>query len=167
MAAERAREFAQPPAYLLAAAAGGDFRSGAQPHNAPDYASANYHGIARDLYAMAGIAPSDVGSVQCYENFTGAVAMSLAEHGFFAPDEANDFLRLPHLVAPDGQLPLNTSGGNLAECYLQGFELVVEAARQVQGRSTSPARRRDVSLVIGGPMVTPGSSLLLGSEDAL
>ena len=167
VAAERAREFAQPPAYLLAAAAGGDFRSGAQPHNAPDYASANYHGIARDLYAMAGIAPSDVGSVQCYENFTGAVAMSLAEHGFFAPDEANDFLRLPHLVAPDGQLPLNTSGGNLAECYLQGFELVVEAARQVQGRSTSPARRRDVSLVIGGPMVTPGSSLLLGSEDAL
>jgi acetyl-CoA acetyltransferase len=167
VAAERAREFAQPPAYLLAAAAGGDFRSGAQPHNAPDYASANYHGIARDLYAMAGIAPSDVGSVQCYENFTGAVAMSLAEHGFFAPDEANEFLRLPHLVAPDGRLPLNTSGGNLAECYLQGFELVVEAVRQVQGRSTSPARRRDVSLVIGGPMVTPGSSLLLGSEDAL
>ncbi len=167
VAAERARDFAQPPAYLLAAAAGGDHRSGAQPHNAPVYASANYGGIARDLYAMAGIVPADVGSVQAYENFTGAVVMALAEHGFFEPEAANDFVTLDNLIAPDGRLPFNTSGGNLAECYMQGMELVVEAVRQVRGQSTSPARRRDVSLVIGGPMVTPASSLLLGSEAAL
>ena len=54
VAAERARDFAQPPAYLLGAAGGGEHRSAAQPHNAPAYASANYRGIARDLYAMAG-----------------------------------------------------------------------------------------------------------------
>ena len=165
--AERARDFAQPPAYLLGAAAGGGHRSAAQPHNAPAYASANYRGIAQDLYAMAGLSPADVGSVQCYENFTGAVIMSLAEHGFFAPEEANEFLRVENLIAPDGRLPFNTSGGNLAECYLQGFELVLEAVRQVRGQSTSPARRPDVSLVIGAPMVTPASSLLLGSENTL
>jgi acetyl-CoA acetyltransferase len=167
VAAERARDFAQPPAYLLGAAGGGEHRSAAQPHNAPAYASANYRGIAQDLYAMAGLAPTDVGSVQCYENFTGAVVMSLAEHGLFAPEQANEFLRLENLIAPDGALPFNTSGGNLAECYLQGFELVLEAVRQVRGQSTSPARRHDVSLVIGAPMVTPASSLLLGSEKTL
>ncbi|MBN9428800.1 MAG: acetyl-CoA acetyltransferase, partial [Burkholderiales bacterium] len=120
-----------------------------------------------DLYAMAGIGPADVGNVQRCENFTGAVVMALAEHGFYAPAQANDFLQLDNLLAPDGRLPLNTSGGNLAECYLQGFELVVEAVRQIRGQSTSQARRHDVSLVISGPMVTPASSLLLGSENAL
>ena len=167
VAAERARDFAQPPAYLLGVAAGGEHRSAAQPHNAPAYASANYRGVAKDLFAMAGLSPADVGSVQSYENFTGAVVMSLAEHGFFAPEQANEFLRLENLIAPDGALPFNTSGGNLAECYLQGFELVLEAVRQVRGQSTSPARRHDVSLVIGAPMVTPASSLLLGSEKTL
>jgi acetyl-CoA acetyltransferase len=167
VAAERARDFPQPPAYLLAAAAGGGFRSGAQPHNAPDYASANYGSVARDLYAMARLAPADIGNVQSYENFTGAVIMALAEHGFFKPEDANEFVQLENLVAPDGRLPLNTSGGNLAECYMHGFELILEAVRQVRGQSTSPARRRDVSLVIGGPMVTPASSLLIGSENAL
>ena len=167
VAAERARDFPQPPAYLLAAAAGGGFRSGAQPHNAPLYATANFGSIARDLYAMARLGPADVGNVQSYENFTGAVIMALAEHGFFKPEDANEFVRPENLIAPDGRLPLNTSGGNLAECYMHGFELILEAVRQVRGQSTSPARRRDVSLVIGGPMVTPASSLLLGSENTL
>ena len=30
--------------------------------------------------------------VQSYENFTGGVLMSLVEHGFFAAEEANEFL---------------------------------------------------------------------------
>lgn len=93
--------------------------------------------------------------------------MALSEHGFFHPDEANDFLTPENLVAPSGKLPLNTSGGNLGECYVHGFELVIEAARQVRGESTSQAARHDVALVIGGPMVTPASSLLFGSAATL
>ena len=105
--------------------------------------------------------------VQSYENFTGGVVMALAEHRFFSPQEANDFLTLENLIAPSGRLPLNTSGGNLAECYMHGFELVLEAVRQVRGTSTAQAARSDVALVIGGPMVAPASNLLLGSRDAL
>ena len=75
--------------------------------------------------------------MQSYENFTGGVLMSLVEHGFFAPEEANDFLTPENLIAPGGTLPLNTSGGNLAECYMHGLELQIEAVRQLRGESTS------------------------------
>ena len=165
--AERARDFTHKPVYLLGAAAGSGYRAGANPHNAPDYASANFKTVASDLYRMAGIAPSEVGVVQCYENFTGGVVMALAEHGFFKPGDADRFLTLDNLLAPSGGLPLNTSGGNLAECYMHGFELVLEAVRQVRGSSTCQADRHDVALVVGGPMVTPASDLLLCSEAVL
>jgi acetyl-CoA acetyltransferase len=164
---ERAREFRHKPVYVLGAAVGSGHRAGAIPHNSPLYASAGFETVAPDLYRMAGVGPSDVGVVQSYENFTGGVVMALAEHGFFKPDEANDFLALENLVAPSGRLPLNTSGGNLAECYMHGFELVLEAVRQVRGVSTNQVQRNDVAMVIGGPMVTPASNLLLGSDATL
>ena len=167
VAAERAGDFRQKPAYLLGAAAGSGNRAGAIPHNSPRYGSASFETVAPDLYRMAGLGPSDVGVVQAYENFTGGVVMALAEHGFFQPEEANDFLTLDNLIAPSGRLPLNTSGGNLAECYVHGFELVLEAVRQVRGISTSQVERNDIAMVIGGPMVTPVSSLILGSEAVL
>jgi hypothetical protein len=165
--AERAPDLPHKPTYLLGAAAGGGHRAAAVPHNAPHYGSANYPTVAGDLYRMAGIGPADVGVVQAYENFTGGVVMALAEHGFFAAEDANDFLTVQRLTAPNGQLPLNTSGGNLAEAYVHGMELVLEAVRQIRGNSTAQARRSDVALVIGAPMVTPVSNLLLGSQATL
>lgn len=165
--AERAADFRQTPVYLLGAASGAGYRFGAQAHNSPDYASANFGTVAPDLYRMAGVTPADVGVVQSYENFTGGVVMALAEHGFFRPEEANDFLTLANLSARGGRLPLNTSGGNLAECYMHGFELVLEAVRQVRGTSTNQVARNDVALVAGGPMVAPASDLLLGSRAVL
>jgi len=167
VSAERAADFPNEPVFLLGAASGSEHRGGAVPHGAPHYAGANFGTVAPDLYRMAGLGPADVGVVQSYENFSGGVVMALSEHGFFGPGEANEFLTLGNLCAPGGRLPLNTSGGNLAECYLQGFELVLEAVRQVRGESTSQAPRHDVALVIGGPMVAPASSLLLGSGATL
>lgn len=167
VSADRATELPHKPVYLLGAAGGASWRAGATPHNAPDYASAGFKQAAADLYRMARLGPDDVGSVQSYENFSGGVLMALAEHGFFAPEEANVFLTPDNLRAPAGPLPLNTSGGNLACCYLQGFELVLEAVRQVRGISTNQARRSDVALVSGGPMVAPLSNLLFGSGAVL
>ena len=71
------------------------------------------------------------------------------------------------LQAPGGDLPLNTSGGNLAECYMHGLGLNIEAVRQIRGESTSQVSDANVAMVISGPMVTPVSSCIFGSEATL
>jgi len=167
VSAERARDMRQRPAYLLGVAQGSEYRNAARGHNAPTYASSSFTTVAPHLYAMAGVTPKDVSVVQSYENFTGGVLMSLVEHDFFAADEANEFLTLENLIAPTGRLPLNTSGGNLAECYMHGLELQIEAVRQLRGQSSNPVPGARVAMVISGPMVTPVSSMLIGTEDVL
>ena len=169
VSAERARDLKQTPAFVLGAAIGAGYRvhSTQAGFATPDLASSHFKTVAKHLYQMAELGPKDVDVVQCYENFTGGVLMSLVEHGFFAPEEAMDFLKLENLVAPTGKLPLNTSGGNLAECYMHGLELQIEAVRQLRGQSTSHVPNVNVSLAVAGPMVTPVSTIVFGSEATL
>ena len=164
VSAERARDFKHEACYVLAAVAGSQYRAGAPVHNAPDYASASFKTVAPRLYAMAGMGPSDIDVLQSYENFTGGVLMSIVEHGFCTGEECNEFFKLDNLTAPDGDLPLNTSGGNLAECYMHGLGLNIEAVRQIRGTSSAQVPRVEVSMVASGPMVTPVSSCIFGSE---
>ena len=133
-------------------------------HNTPDYASSGFTTVAPRLYDMAQLGPGDVDVLQSYENFTGGVMMSIVEHGFCKPDEVNEFLVPDNLLAPGGKLPLNTSGGNLAECYMHGLGLNIEAVRQIWGESSSQVPDADVALVASGPIVTPVSSSIFGSE---
>jgi acetyl-CoA acetyltransferase len=159
--AERARDLKQKPAYLLSAAQGSAYRFALYTHVSPDYATANFKTLVPRLYGMAGIEAKDVDVCQSYENFTGGVLMSLVEHGFCGPEEANDFCTVENLTWPNGSLPLNTSGGNLAECYMHGLGLVNEAVRQVRGSSTCQVEDARISLVAAGPVTAPVSSLIL------
>ena len=169
VSAERAKDLKQAPSYVLGAAIGAGFRVHSTPAGfaTPDLASSHFKTLVPRLYAMAGVGPADVDVAQAYENFTGGVLMSLVEHGFFAPEEASEFLKLENLIAPSGKLPINTSGGNLAECYMHGLELEIEAVRQLRGQSTAQVPDVNVSLAIAGPMVTPVSTVLFGSEATL
>ena len=162
--AERARDLPQKPVYVLSAAQGSDYRQAATAHNSPDYATSNFKTLAPRLYAMGGVGPGDVEVLQSYENFTGGVLMSMVEHGFCEPDGVNEFFTLENFSAPSGKLPLNTSGGNLAECYMHGLELVHEAARQVRGSSTCQVPDVNISMVTSGPMVQPVSDLILAGD---
>ena len=167
VSANRAKDFKNKPAYLMACGQGGDHRSAAPVHNMPGYPSSHFGQLAPRMYAMAKMSPSDMGIVQCYENFTGGVLMSLIEHGMVKPEEANEFLVKDNLIVEGGKMPLNTSGGNLAECYMHGLELVLESVRQIRGTAINQVARNDAAIVMGGPMVTPVSSLILGSEATL
>ncbi len=158
---ERARDLAQPPAYLLAAAQGSSHNHSLFSFNSSDFPTANFKGVGPDLFQRAGIAPKDIDVAQVYENFTGGVVLSLVEHGFCAPEEADAFCTVENFRWDSGDLPMNTSGGNLAECYMHGLGLVIEAARQIRGTSTAQVEGAQFSLVAGGPMDAPVSSLIL------
>ena len=165
--ADRARDFRQPPAHLLSAVAGSHYRAGASVHNTPDYATSTFKTLAPRLYEMAGVSANDVDVLQSYENFTGGVLMSIVEHGFCEPDACNEYFVKERFLAPDGELPLNTSGGNLAECYMHGLGLNIEAVRQIRRQSVNQVEDAEVSMVISGPMVTPVSASIFGSEATL
>ena len=165
--AERASDCQKKPAYVLGAVSGSHYRAGAPVHNTPDYATSTFKTLAPRLYGMAGVSAGDVDVLQSYENFTGGVLMSIVEHGFCEPEGCNEYFVKERFLAPDGDLPLNTSGGNLAECYMHGLGLNIEAVRQIRGESTSQVPGADVSMVISGPMVTPVSACIFGSEATL
>ncbi len=93
--------------------------------------------------------------------------MAVVEHGFCAPEECNEFFTLENLAAPGGKMPLNTSGGNLAECYMHGLGLQLEAVRQLRGQSCNQVEGAKLAMNIAGPMVTPVSSLIMGSEETM
>jgi hypothetical protein len=88
--------------------------------------------------------------------------MAIAEMGFCAPEDLNDFVADGNIQWPNGRLPINTAGGNLGEAYIHGFGNVVEAVRQVRGESTCQVENADLSLSVSGPGYAPGSALLFG-----
>jgi acetyl-CoA acetyltransferase len=159
--AERARDLPRRPATIVAAAQGigpsyGLFRP-------RDLASSHYRQVAEHLWQASGLAPADMDVVQFYENFTGPVLMALCEMGFASPDGVEEFVRDGALIGPDAKLPFNTSGGNLGEAYIHGFEMINESVRQIRGESTCQVKDVERALVVGGPGYAPGSALVLGA----
>jgi acetyl-CoA acetyltransferase len=114
---------------------------------------------ARDLWRMAGVAPKDVPVAQLYDAFTPLVLLSLEGYGFCGRGEGAAFSEGGALEL-GGRLPVNTSGGGLAEAYVHGFNLINEGVRQLRGASTSQVAGADTCLVTGGEGV-PTSALLL------
>lgn len=75
--------------------------------------------VASDFYRMAGLGhPTSVWSRPM--RISQGVALAFAEHCLFTPEQANDFLIFEVLLRRPGGC-----GGNLAECYIHGFGLVV------------------------------------------
>ncbi len=165
VSAERARDLRRRPVPILAAAEGGEGAWGASLYThaapAPPYPSANLAPVARRLWAMAGCGPADIDVAQIYENFTGMVLLALEDLGFCARGEGGPFVEDGKLAGPAGALPLNTAGGNLAEAYVHGLNLVLEGVRQMRGESTCQVRDAELCVVAGGPGVAPTSALVL------
>ncbi len=157
---ERARDLRHGAVPILAGAQGLEPRGGVTGFNEPPFPTAHFRHVAESLWKRAGVGPKDVAVAQFYENFTGPVLMAISEMGFSPPDELEKWVTSGALRWPDGELPINTSGGNLGEAYIHGFGLVNEAVRQIRGESTSQVEGAELSLMVAGPGYAPGSAVL-------
>jgi len=112
---------------------------------------------ARQVYAMAGIGPQDMDSVQVYDSFSCHVPFALEGFGYCAEGEAAKFLAEKG-IGLDGALPVNTGGGHLSESYMQGWNHQVEAVRQVRGecgpRQVADCRHVQYCSDVAGKAVT-------------
>lgn len=165
---ERAKETGARPIAILGGVTSSQAREGIvggiSYYNSPYSATANMKVIAEKAYSMAGVGPKDIDVVQSYDHFTGGVVMSLVDHGLCPLDEINEFFTKENLTAPSGLLPINTSGGHLAECYVHGLSLVNEAVRQLRGESFNQVPGAKTALCIGGALGAPSGNLILGRE---
>ncbi|MEU7811402.1 transporter [Pseudonocardia sp. NPDC049154] len=167
--AERARELRQKPAYVLSGVQGAGPDWSESVENDLAYTSAGFHpAMVARLWEGAGVKPGEVDVVQVYENFSGPAVASLIDFGFVpnGPD-AGRVMQFENLIAPTGSLPLNTAGGNIAEGFVHGFGLIVEAVRQIRGTSPNQVPDAALSLLLGGPMAPSVGATLFGSDAVL
>lgn len=167
VSAQRAATLKQTPAYLLSCQMGASASGGSREDNHNPYASVGFLDLAQRLWAESGYGPGDIDVAQIYENFTGMAVSSIIDHGFCTAADAGAFIRLENLIAPSGTLPINTSGGNLADGFIHGMGLVCEAVRQLRGTSTNQVPGARLSLMAGGPGDSVTSTALFGTGDTL
>jgi acetyl-CoA acetyltransferase len=84
-------------------------------------------------FNMAGISVDDIDACEIYDCFTYTVEVTMQDYGFFSKGEGEDFFK-DNNTAPGGNMPVNTSGGLLAEAYFMGMTPVTEGVMQLMGR---------------------------------
>jgi acetyl-CoA acetyltransferase len=163
--AERARDLTDKPVYLLASAYGAlGPRWGELDENHEPYTASSQAGPAQRVWERTGLTAADVDVLQLYVNFTGPAVAALIDLGFCTPESAAQVLTFDNLIAPHGRLPINTSGGDLAEGFLHGMGNAVEAVRQLRGESANPVPNAEVCLVSGGPISELSSVALFSTR---
>jgi acetyl-CoA acetyltransferase len=164
VSSEHARDLRSKPVYLLGATYGTHRGSGDLLENDEDYAGAGFRSVADRLWAKTGLKPADIDVVQIYENFAAQGISSLIDHGFCSYESAEEFITFENLIAPSGKLPFNTSGGNLAQGFIHGIGMAVEAVRQLRGESSNPVPGATTCLLAGGPAAPIVSSAVFATE---
>lgn len=91
-------------------------------------------GAAEQVYGAAGLAPADIDILMVSDASSAAIIHTLENYGFCGAGEGPDFVAAGG-IGLRGDIPVNTSGGQLGEGYLVGWTHHVELVRQLRGEA--------------------------------
>jgi acetyl-CoA acetyltransferase len=113
---------------------------------------------AKRLWSRTELKPKDVDVAQLYDGFSFLSLIWLEDMGFCGRGEGARFVERGTRIALDGELPMNTSGGQLSFGRLHGMGLIHEACVQLRGAGGARQVPNDprVALVTngGGPVAS-------------
>jgi acetyl-CoA acetyltransferase len=161
--ADRARDLANPPAFIAGYGQNTANRRGLLYYTLDDYMACG-ESLANKLWASAGLGPGDMDAAELYDGFNPSTLYWLEAAGFCAEGEGAPFVQ-DGRIALEGELPVNTFGGSLSEGRMHGMGHIAEAVRQVTDR----AERRQipgasaVCAIDGSPMLR-GSGIIVTRE---
>ncbi|MET0378898.1 MAG: thiolase family protein [Spongiibacteraceae bacterium] len=117
---------------------------------------------ARMMWTRTDLKPADVDVAQVYDGFSITTLNWLEELGFCGIGEGGAFIEGGTRIALEGEIPVNTNGGQLSAGRTHGFGFVHEACTQLWGEGGAHQVKNDPQVAIaaaGGGIF--GSSLLL------
>jgi len=167
VSAERAKDMAKRPVYLLGAAAATDHRD---ITSMPDLTTTAAASSGARAFAQAGVMPADIDVVELYDAFTINTILFLEDLGFCKKGEGGAFVE-DGRIAPGGALPVNTNGGGLSCVHpgMYGLFTMVEATQQLMG--LAGARQvKDAQLAVAhgnGGELSSQATLILGTRETL
>jgi len=118
-------------------------------------------GPAAHLWSRTDLGPADVDVALLYDGFTFNCVTWLEALGFCGVGEAPAFLDGGTRIALDGDLPLNTHGGQLSAGRTHGFGFLHEAVVQLRGDGGDRQVAQAEVAVVSNGGGTPGGCLLL------
>jgi len=117
-----------------------------------------------DLWKQTDYTVDDVDTVQFYDGFAFLPITWLEGLGFCGKGEGGQFIEGGTRIGLNGELPMNTFGGQLGAGRLHGFGFAHEAALQLQGRA-GERQLKDPKVAVatsgGGPLA---AALLLAND---
>ncbi len=118
-----------------------------------------------DLWKHTDYRPADVDTVQLYDGFSFLAITWLEALGFCDIGEGGRFIEGGRRIALDGELPLNTFGGQIGAGRLHGFGFAHESVVQLRGQGGERQIPGDPRVAVatsgGGPLAT---ALLLARD---
>jgi acetyl-CoA acetyltransferase len=119
----------------------------------------------RRLWTQTDYRPEDVDVAQLYDGFSFNVITWLEGLGFCEVGEGGRFIEAGGRIALDGELPLNTFGGQIGAGRLHGFGFAHEGVVQLRGAGGARQVPGDPKVAVctsgGGPLAT---ALLLARD---
>jgi acetyl-CoA acetyltransferase len=117
---------------------------------------------AEMMWERTDLTPADVDVAEIYDGFSIITLQWLEALGFCGEGEGGSFIEGGKRIALDGEIPVNTHGGQLSAGRLHGLGFVHEAVVQLRGQGGARQKQgRHEVAVAGNGGGTFGGSMLL------